>query len=201
VSFHRVKDIQVGVARGIIVTAPSGSGKTTIVRHLLTHFKDLAFSVSATTRPRRQGEIDGEDYHFLSDTQFQALVDAGGFLEWEEVYPGNRYGTLKSEVAGHTDAGKVVVFDLDVYGALKLKSYFGDNGLSLFVQSPSVAELRKRLEARGSETEDSLLQRLSRAQEEGTHAHRFDAILVNDDLSDALAMAEEVVKRWLHHKG
>lgn len=185
------------IGRGIIVTAPSGSGKTTIVRHLLKAFPELAFSVSATTRSRRKHETDGSDYHFLSDDDFEKRVEAGGFIEWEEVYPGKRYGSLKSEVERHYDDGKVMIFDVDVKGALRLKEYFGNKALSLFVRPPSFEALRERLWSRGTEGIEELTQRLGRAQDELTFQDRFDAVIVNDDLDKALAAADELVRRWL----
>lgn len=179
------------------MTAPSGSGKTTIVHYLLKEFSELAFSVSATTRPMRSGEADYVDYHFLTPEEFQERIDNGEFLEWEEVYPGKRYGSLRSEVERHWSAGKVVVFDVDVKGALRLKSILGDRALSLFIKPPSLAVLKGRLEKRGSEGPEGIRQRVERASEELTYAHRFDAVVVNDNLETAFKAAREVVERWL----
>ena len=197
-SIFRNKNIQMGVrGRAIIVTAPSGSGKTTIVRHLLLVFEELAFSISATTRAQREEEVDGEDYHFLSPEEFQKRIDENGFIEWEEVYPGKRYGSLKSEVARLSARGKVVVFDVDVKGASALKDHFGDGALALFIKPPSIEALRGRLEKRKSESANSIRQRVERAQEELEFASRFDRVILNEHLRTALRDTESSVRKWL----
>jgi guanylate kinase len=184
--------------RGLIITAPSGSGKTTIVRHLLNTFPELAFSVSATTRARRVDEVDGRDYHFLTPEAFEQQVREDGFLEWEEVYPGKRYGTLRSELQKHWNDQKVVVFDVDVRGALRLQEALAPDALSVFVKPPSMEALQQRLTQRGSESTESLQQRVAKAREEMTFTRHFDVVLVNDRLEDAFRLAEVAVRQWLH---
>ncbi len=178
----------------IIFSAPSGSGKTTIVRHLLSHFTGkLAFSVSATTRQRRENEIDGQDYYFLELDDFRARIAAGEFAEWEEVYPDNYYGTLKSEIQRLWDLNKCVLFDVDVKGGLELKRLFGAQALAVFVRVSSEYEIRRRLSGRGTETEESLERRLAKVRYELSFEDQFDVVLVNDDLAWALRQAEVMV--------
>ncbi len=181
----------------IIVTAPSGAGKTTIVRHLLDQITDLAFSVSATTRPRRTHEVDGRDYYFITLDAFSQKVEAGEFVEWEEVYPGKCYGTLKSEVERMWANGQDVIFDVDVKGALSLKNKYPDRTLSIFVKPPSVEALADRLLKRGTETPETLATRLERVRYELTFAEKFDRIIVNDNLETALAEAYSLVYNFL----
>lgn len=179
----------------IIFSAPSGSGKTTIVRHLLQKYNNLGFSISACTRDRRgRNEIHGKDYYFLTPDEFKQKIDNKEFVEWEEVYPGGYYGTLKSEIERLWSEGKHVVFDVDVKGGLKLKEYFGDCALAIFVKAPSEEAIKERLMARGTETPDSLSKRLFKVKFEMSFQDRFDVILVNDDLSTALAKAEQLVE-------
>ncbi|MEM7573983.1 MAG: guanylate kinase [Bacteroidota bacterium] len=178
----------------LIVTAPSGAGKTTIVQHLLEQFDELAFSVSATTRPPRPGEEHGVDYYFLSPEAFKAAIAADEFVEWEEVYPGRCYGTLKAEIDRLWAAGKTVVFDVEVVGATNLKKFYPKNSLSVFVQPPSPEILFERLRNRNTENEESLRVRIARATEELAYAENFDTVLVNDDLALALAEARGMVK-------
>jgi len=180
----------------IIVTAPSGSGKTTIVRHLMQTFSQLAFSVSATTRPIRDYEVDGKDYHFLDNETFFKCIEEGKFVEWEEVYEGRYYGTLKSEVDRIMAAGQIPVFDIEVIGAQDIQTIY-PQAFSIFVQPPSIAELKRRLLGRKTEDEESLKKRLDRAVEELKLANKFDQILVNDQLEVALVEADIIVALYL----
>lgn len=182
----------------IIFSAPSGSGKSTIVRHLLALGLPLEFSVSATSRPPRGQERDGREYHFLTPDEFQRRVDAGDFLEWEEVYPGCRYGTLHSELERVWARGHAVLFDVDVIGGLNIKRLFGPRALAIFVQAPSLDALRQRLVARGTDVPDKIETRLAKAATEMTYRDRFDLVLVNDRLADALADAERAVRAFLN---
>jgi len=179
----------------IIFSAPSGSGKTTIVRHLLSKYNNLGFSISACTRDRRgRNEVDGKDYYFLTPDDFKKRIDNNEFVEWEEVYPGGYYGSLKSEIERLWASGKHVVFDVDVKGGLKLKEYFQELALAIFVKAPSEEGIKERLMSRGTETEDSLSKRLFKVKFEMSFQDKFDVILVNDDLEAALAKAEELVE-------
>lgn len=183
----------------IIFSAPSGSGKTTIVRHLLTKYNNLGFSISACTRDRRgRNEVDGKDYYFLTPDDFKKRIDNNEFVEWEEVYPGGYYGTLKSEIERLWASGKHVVFDVDVKGGLKLKEYFQECALAIFVKAPSEEAIKERLMSRGTETEDSLSKRLFKVKFEMSFQDKFDVILVNDDLESALVKAEELVEELLY---
>ncbi|MFI5220776.1 MAG: guanylate kinase [Bacteroidia bacterium] len=181
----------------LIFSAPSGSGKTTIVKHLLSVDKRLEFSVSACTRPKRENEVNGRDYFFLSMDEFRRKIESGDFIEYEEVYQGNLYGTLKSETEKIWNANKVVVFDVDVKGGMKLKSFFGGNALSVFVKPPGIAELKTRLMERSTETEEVILERLEKARVEFSFENKFDCILLNDDLKSALRNAEKLVNDFL----
>ena len=181
----------------IIVSAPSGAGKTTIVRHLLSLPIAVAFSVSATSRSPRNGELDGKDYYFLSNDDFKEKVANNEFLEWEEVYPGTCYGTLKSEVDRIWNDGKSVIFDVDVIGGLNIKNIFGDKALAIFVQPPSVETLRQRLRGRSTETEEKINMRIAKAEYELEFANRFDVVLINDKLEVALSEAESLVRNFL----
>ena len=158
----------------IIFSAPSGSGKTTIIKRLLSYFPEFEFSISATSRQARAGEADGKDYYFLSKESFEQKVQAGLFLEWEEVYAGTCYGTLKSEIERIWSNGKIVIFDVDVLGGMNLKKYFGDKALSIFVMPPSLEVLEQRLRIRNTETEEAIQKRLSRSALELNQAPKFD---------------------------
>lgn len=182
----------------IIVSAPSGAGKTTIVHHLLTRGLGLAFSVSATSRPKRPSEVDGKDYFFLEVEEFKARIAAGGFVEWEEVYPGRFYGTLRSELERIWSSGHHAIFDVDVVGGLHLKEVYGRNALALFVAPPSLAALEERLRARSTETDDTLRMRVEKAAHELTFADRFDSIIVNDARDRACMEAYQRVSAFLH---
>lgn len=182
----------------IIFSAPSGSGKTTIVKHLLAENNNLGFSISACTRDRRgRSEENGKDYYFLSPEEFKQKIDENEFVEWEEVYTGAFYGTLKSEIERVWATGKHVLFDVDVQGGLKLKEYYGDKALAVFVQVPDEETLRQRLIGRGSETEESLSKRLFKVHFEMSFKDRFDVILVNDDLATSLKKAQELVNNFV----
>ncbi len=180
-----------------IFSAPSGSGKTTIVKHLLKLNLGLEFSISATSRNMRSGETDGKDYHFLSADDFAARIENDEFVEWEEVYKGCYYGTLKSELERIWANGNHVVFDVDVVGGVNLKKIFGDKALSIFIQAPSVEELENRLRGRGTDSDQEITKRIDKAKYEMTFAKEFDTIIVNDDLDKAYAEAEESVRRFL----
>lgn len=181
----------------IIFSAPSGSGKTTIVRHLLAKYNNLGFSISACTRDRRgRNEVQGKDYYFLTPEEFKNSIDNNEFVEWEEVYPGGYYGTLKSEIERLWAEGKHVLFDVDVKGGLKLKEYFKERALAIFVKAPSEEAIKERLMARGTETEDSLSKRLFKVKFEMSFQDRFDVILLNDNLENALIKAEELVENF-----
>ena len=181
----------------IIVTAPSGAGKTTIVRHLIDKYPALAFSVSATTRARRENEKEGRDYYFIEVKKFKALIADGAFLEWEEVYPGQYYGTLKREVERLWAMGKHVIFDIEVHGATNLRKVFPDQTLAIFVKPPSPEVLAQRLRARRSESEESLRKRITKANYELSFEKKFDIVLVNDVLETALAEAEQIVEAFI----
>jgi guanylate kinase len=182
----------------IIVSAPSGAGKTTIVRHLLAMLLPLSFSVSATSRAPRTGEVDGHDYYFLSADTFRQKIEAEEFLEWEEVYPGTYYGTLKSEVERIWNEGKSVVFDVDVIGGLNIKKIYGDKALAIFVQPPSVETLRQRLCNRSTESEDKIATRIAKAEYELSFAPQYDVVLINDNLQTTLSEAEALIHNYLN---
>ena len=190
-----------GEGKVIIFTAPSGAGKTTVVRHLLNHFEFLSFSISATTRPRRLNEKDGVDYYFMDVAEFQNNIDAGAFLEWEEVYPGKFYGTLMSEVHRIWSEGKHILFDVDVQGATSIKEYFTKNALAVFIKPPSLQALIDRLKLRGTESPESLRHRIERIKNELTYENRFDKILVNDILEVTLKEAEMMILDFIKDNG
>lgn len=170
----------------IIFSAPSGSGKTTIVHRLLERYPQLEFSISATSRAPRGAEHDGVDYYFLSQEAFTAAVAEGRFVEWEEVYKGTCYGTLRSEVERIWQKGHVIVFDVDVLGGINLKHIFGQDACSVFIMPPSVEELRRRLEGRGTDSPEAIDRRVAKAEFELTKAPEFDHTVVNDRLDDAV---------------
>ena len=188
-----------GEARLLIVSAPSGSGKSTIVHYLMDEHPEfrLAFSVSATSRPPRGKEKDGVDYYFLSDEEFRRHIEAGDFLEYEEVYGGSLYGTLKQQVDEKLARGMNVVFDVDVKGGVNIKRYYGERALSIFIQPPSVEALRQRLIGRGTDEMEKIEQRLAKAEYEMTFAPQFDRILVNDDLETAKREAVAMLRDFL----
>jgi guanylate kinase len=181
----------------IIFSAPSGAGKTTIVHALLTKNLGLSFSVSACSRDPRPNEINGKDYYFLGVEEFKKQIENGAFIEWEEVYTNNFYGTLKEEITRIWDEGKSVIFDVDVIGGLNLKKIFGDKALAVFVQPPSFEELEHRLRLRSTESEDKINQRMSKARKELEYASQFDEILINENLEHAIDTAENWVQKFL----
>jgi guanylate kinase len=181
----------------IIFSAPSGSGKTTIVKHLLNRGYNFEFSVSATSRPARGQEVHGKDYYFLSTDDFRSKITKNEFLEWEEVYPGKYYGTLKSEVERIRNKGNHVVFDVDVVGGCNIKEYYGNEALSVFIQPPSIEELEKRLKLRSTDSDEVIAERVAKAAFEMTFANRFDIIIVNDVLANALKQAEETIENFI----
>lgn len=183
--------------KAIIVSAPSGAGKTTIVKHLLETFPQLAFSVSACSRMRRVNETDGLDYYFITPEEFRGKIRNDEFIEWQEVYPGNYYGTLKSALAKILDNGKTPIFDVDPTGGLNLKKYFGDNALALFIQPLSVEVLKDRLLERNTDSEDSLKKRIAKANYELSLAGKFDQTIVNDDLEKTYVDSIRIVKNFL----
>lgn len=178
-------------------SAPSGSGKTTIIREILKRFDCFEFSISATSRQPREGERDGVDYYFLSPETFAQRVEAGDFLEWEEVYAGTRYGTLKSEIDRIWDNGHVIIFDVDVNGGMNIKKYFGPDALAIFVMPPSVAVLSQRLRSRGTESEEAIAKRLARSAEELKMSDRFDVTVVNDLLENAVNETQKIINNYL----
>ncbi|MBZ0206452.1 MAG: guanylate kinase [Flavobacteriales bacterium] len=182
----------------IIVSAPSGAGKTTIVRHLLGRDLGLDFSISATSRPKREYERDGHDYFFLTAEEFRQRIAEDAFVEWEEVYPGRFYGTLRSEIERIWKAGRSPIFDVDVVGGLRLKEIFGDRALSLFVSPPTIAALEQRLLLRGTETPETLRIRVDKASHELTFTLHYDHVVINDDMHQACEEAYEAVRGFLH---
>ncbi|MDP2385092.1 MAG: guanylate kinase [Bacteroidota bacterium] len=182
----------------IIFSAPSGSGKTTIVRHLLKTFPDkIEFSISATSRPKRGVEQNGKDYYYLTPEEFKSQVDKGEFLEWEEVYAGTCYGTLRQEVERIWAKGKHVIFDIDVEGGLNLKNQFKDNALAIFVMPPSIKILEERLRSRSTDNQESIGRRLEKAEKELKTASLFDRFILNETLEVAFEDAEKIVGEFL----
>lgn len=181
----------------VIVSAPSGAGKTTIVRHLLGRDLALDFSVSATSRPKRDHERHGHDYFFITPEVFRARIASGDFVEWEEVYPGRFYGTLRSEIDRIWSAGRYPIFDVDVVGGLKLKEIFGAKALSLFVSPPTIETLERRLLLRGTETPETLRVRVDKAAHELSFTVHYDEVVINDDMTVACEDAYIAVKRFL----
>jgi len=181
----------------LIFTAPSGAGKTTIARHVILKYDKLSFSISATTREPRQYEENAVDYYFLSIEDFKKNIEDDRFLEWEEVYKGKYYGTLKSEVKRIWDEGRIPVFDVDVKGATTIKKHFANNALAIFVKPPSIDALAFRLRKRKSETAESFNTRIEKSQFEMTFENNFDLTLVNDILEDSLKEAEKIVSKFI----
>ena len=185
--------------KAIIFSAPSGSGKTTIVRHLLKTCDFLAFSISATTRPRREErEIDGRDYYFLTHDDFKNKISEGAFVEWEEVYDGNYYGTLKSEVERLWQMGKHVIFDVDVKGGLNLKKHFRQRALAVFVRVKDLRVLEERLRHRNTESDENIKKRLAKAEYEMAYENGFDVTLFSDKLEQTLKTAEKLVEEFIY---
>lgn len=184
----------------IIFSAPSGAGKSTVVGHLLRRFDFLEFSISATSRPPRGTERNGVEYYFFSEEEFRNLISRNAFVEYEEVYPGSFYGTLRSEVERIWAKGHVILFDIDVKGGVNLKRIFGDAALSVFVKPPSVEELRRRLQGRGTDSPEAIDRRVAKAAEELLYETKFDKVLENDVLERTLAEAEKTVLDFVNKK-
>ena len=180
----------------IILSAPSGAGKSSIIKHLMAKRPDLdlRFSISATSRKPREGEQNGREYYFLTPEEFRAKAEAGEFVEWEEVYEGTYYGTLLSEVMSKVEEGHTVIMDIDVMGSLNVKKRFGDSALAIFIMPPSIQELEMRLQNRGTDTADDVARRLAKAGYELTFAPQFDAIVINDDFFSAADQVAEKIK-------
>ena len=181
----------------IVISAPSGSGKTSIVSYLLKNMETLSFSISACSRERRENEIEGKDYHFLGIEGFKRSIKEDSFLEWEEVYKNQFYGTLKSEVERIWSEGKTIIFDVDVVGGLNIKKQYPKECLSIFIMPPSVEVLAERLIGRGSESDESLQKRLDKAEEEISQNQEFDTVILNDDLSIACEETQEVITNFI----
>lgn len=182
----------------IIISAPSGCGKSTIINAIMERGNvDMHFSVSATNRAPRQGEVNGVNYHFLSDQQFRDAIARDAFIEYEEVYPGRFYGTLKEEVEHRCRMGQTVVLDIDVKGGVRVKEMYGDRARSIFIQPPSVDELRRRLESRATDSAEAIDQRVSKAEFELSYASMYDACVTNDDLASAIADTEREIKEFI----
>ncbi len=184
----------------IIFSAPSGSGKSTVVNHLLKKYPFLEFSISATSRAPRGREQNGKEYFFFSTEEFERLISEDAFIEYEEVYKGSYYGTLKSEIERIWAKGHTILFDIDVKGGVNIKRIFGDAALAVFVKAPSVEELRSRLVGRGTDTPEAIEKRVAKAEEELTYEKYFDVVLVNDDLSTSLAQAEGLIDSFVLNK-
>ncbi len=181
----------------LIFSAPSGSGKTTLVRYLMQHIDNLSFSISAASREKRGGEIDGKDYYFLTVDEFKNKINNNDFVEWEEVYHDKFYGTLKSEVERIRNSGKNVVFDVDVIGGVNIKKLYGNEALAIFVMPPSLEVLKERLEGRGTDNVRDINTRLDKAGYELTFSDKFDEIIINDDLETAKKETVEIVEKFL----
>ena len=181
----------------VIFSAPSGAGKSTIIRYMLERFPQLEFAISATSRAPRGTEQNGKEYYFLSHEEFLRRVEHGDFVEWEEVYAGTCYGTLHSETERIWNQGHVIVFDVDVKGGVNLKRLFGDQALAIFIMPPWIDELRRRLEGRGTDAPEVIEKRVAKAAEERTYADRFDRVLINDDLQQAVANAQQMLTEFL----
>jgi guanylate kinase len=183
----------------ILVTAPSGSGKTSIVKHLMKKFPLLSFSVSATTRAPRKNEIEGKDYYFISENKFKEKIHNKEFLEWEMVYEGKYYGTLKSDIERIWNEKRIPVLDIDVQGAIHVQQQYPVNTIAIFIHAPSAIELKKRLQKRGSETEESLQARLNKSTYEMTFQNHFENIIVNEKFEEACKEAEEIIGNFLKY--
>lgn len=181
----------------VIFSAPSGSGKTTIVRRLLERYNQFEFSISATSRAPRGAERDGVDYYFLSAEEFAEKVAQDAFVEWEEVYAGTSYGTLKSEVERIWSKGNIILFDVDVMGGINLKRIFGDKACSIFIMPPSIEELRRRLEGRGTDSAETIEKRISKASFELTKSPEFDHTVINDRLEEAIEATCKIIDGFL----
>lgn len=183
----------------LIFSAPSGSGKTTIVNHLLKTFDTLSFSISATSREQRPDEVDGVNYYFLTPDEFRQKIEENAFVEWEEVYPNQYYGTLKSELERIWALNQHVIFDVDVVGGIKIKRKYPEQSLSVFVKPPSVEALEERLLSRKTESEEALKRRIAKAEQELKYQDQFDLLLINDDLQQAKQEAVEIAEKFLNN--
>ena len=183
----------------VILSAPSGSGKSTIIQHILGKNLPLEFSVSATSRPPRGNEKNGVEYYFLSPNEFKQKINENCFIEYEEVYPDRFYGTLKSEIEKKLDAGKNIILDVDVAGGLNIKKMYGNNALLIFIQPPSIKELQRRLESRGTDSPEVIADRISKASFELSLASEYDAIVINDQLEKAEKETINIINNFLTH--
>jgi guanylate kinase len=186
------------VGRLIVISAPSGAGKTSIVHQLLKFIPELSFSVSASSRERRGNEVDGKDYYFLGVEGFQKKIKEDAFLEWEQVYENQYYGTLKSEIKRIWSEGKIVIFDVDVLGGLNIKKQYPKECLSIFIMPPSIEVLAERLIGRGSESDESVKKRLDKAEEETSKSGQFDTIILNDDFKTACEQTKEIITNFIN---
>ena len=182
------------MVNSLIFSAPSGAGKTTIVQYILNKYPNVKFSISVTTRPPRKGEVDGKDYRFVSVDKFKELIEGNHFLEWEEVYPNQFYGTLISDVGKIWEDGDIVIFDVDVVGGINLKKILADKSISFFVKPPSIEELEARLRSRESETEESIQIRIDKAKSELEYESGFDKIVINSSLDEALEFVDNELR-------
>ncbi|MDZ7718700.1 MAG: guanylate kinase [Balneolaceae bacterium] len=182
----------------LVLVAPSGGGKTTMAKRILRDFNQVRFSVSATTRPPRKGEKNGVNYHFISKEEFKKRIDNGDFLEWEEVYDGTLYGTLRSNVENELKKGYFILLDIDVLGALNVKEIFEENALAIFIQPPSIQVLKERLQKRAANANHDIEVRLKRAKKEMGYANRFDHVIINDDLETAYSQIKELVTNFIN---
>lgn len=180
------------------MVSPSGGGKSTMTKRLLKDFNNIRFSVSATTRPPRKDETDGQHYYFLSKEEFKKRIDDGDFLEWEEFYNGTLYGTLRSNVEKELEKGYFILLDIEVLGAMNVKKIYGDDALAVFIQPPSLDVLKERLVKRGTEDERTLQTRIDRAKKEMAYANRFDHIIINDDLETAYSQIKALVSNFIN---
>lgn len=196
-SGHHIQRVHIPPKKVIVITAPSGAGKTSLVKKLLSQSDNLAFSISCTTREKRDGETHEKDYYFLTNEQFKAKVAADEFVEHEEVYPGKFYGTLKSEVERNWANRKIVVFDIDVKGALNIKKLYGNDCLTIFIMPPSEEALEERLKNRATENPKTLKERLKRSKEELTYADKFDKVIVNRDFDTAYMRVKNAITSYL----
>lgn len=186
-----------GKEKLIVVSAPSGSGKTTLIKHLIATLPIFDFSVSATSRAPRKGEINGKDYHFISADEFRKLIAENGFIEWEEVYPDRFYGTLKSEISRIALLGKIALFDVDVKGGVNIKKLYKKQALSIFLKAPSIKVLEQRLRDRGTDSETDIQTRVQKAAEELTYAQEFDFVITNDDRQKAKEEFVGIVRKFI----
>lgn len=183
----------------LIFAAPSAAGKTTIVHHILDNFPNIEFSISAATRDKRDNEVDGKDYHFLSINDFKEKINNNEFLEWEQVYEGCYYGTLKSEIERIWNKGSHVIFDIDVVGGLNIKKFYKEKALSVFVMPPSLEVLEQRLRKRSTESEEKIKERIKKAKHELTYSNQLDMILLNDEIETTLTKAGNLVSNFLRN--